>query len=189
MLTWRQTVFGNITQAFAHLGDNPIAHLGHHETAWTINKFAHVARKHSLIEVCLNSLNKIYLLPNIEISDAFVKLKEQVKCHLQLHPTAPLVGPLSSAHPLSTRAGLDVINSTNMDFFSAHQKAEFFQLKGDLLRQQRMDDEANNAYAAAVALYDNHAKAWLQWASFADRQFSMHSRYLFLFVDLIFDPY
>lgn len=44
-----------------------VAFIGHHETAWTINKFSHVARKHQLVEVCLNSLSKIYNLPNIEI--------------------------------------------------------------------------------------------------------------------------
>jgi transformation/transcription domain-associated protein len=42
---------------------NPsLAYIGHHETAWTINKFSHVARKHQLVEVCLNSLSKISFL-------------------------------------------------------------------------------------------------------------------------------
>ena len=53
--------------------------LGYHETAWTINRFAHIARKHGLVDVCLASLTKIYTLPNIEIQDAFFKLREQAK--------------------------------------------------------------------------------------------------------------
>jgi len=55
------------------------AFLGYHETAWTINRFAHIARKNGLIDVCLASLTKIYTLPNIEIQDAFFKLREQAK--------------------------------------------------------------------------------------------------------------
>ena len=33
------------------------AYRGYHETAWIINRFAHVARKHSLPEVCINQLS------------------------------------------------------------------------------------------------------------------------------------
>lgn len=32
-------------------------------------------------------------------------------------------------------AGLDIINSTNLDYFDANQKAEFFQLKGEFLHR------------------------------------------------------
>jgi len=71
------------------------------------------------VDVCLNSLSKIYTLPNIEIQDAFVKLREQVQCYFQL--------------PSHYRTGLDIINSTNLDYFGPQQKAEFFQLKGEFL--------------------------------------------------------
>ena len=61
------------------------AFLGYHETAWTINRFAHIARKHGLVDVCLASLTKIYTLPNIEIQDAFFKLREQAKWYTTGH--------------------------------------------------------------------------------------------------------
>ncbi len=80
VLSWRHHVFALINAAFQPLVEvnSAVAYIGHHETAWTINKFANVARKHHLIDVCLNWLSKIYSLPNIEIHDAFVKLREQV---------------------------------------------------------------------------------------------------------------
>lgn len=53
---------------------------GYHETAWTINQFARVARKHNLLDVCLNSLSKIYSLPNIEI-----QVKGINYCHAPLN--------------------------------------------------------------------------------------------------------
>jgi phosphatidylinositol kinase/protein kinase (PI-3 family) len=43
-----------------------------------------VARKHGLLEVCHTSLSRIYMLPNIEISRAFLKLREQARCHYQV---------------------------------------------------------------------------------------------------------
>ena len=75
VLVWRQQVFALLNQAFSPLIDqnNTVAYLGHHETAWTINRFAHAARKHRLLEACVAALNRIYQLPNIEILDAFTK--------------------------------------------------------------------------------------------------------------------
>lgn len=115
LVAWRQHVFTAINKAYLPLiphiitpmnGNNAsssYAYRGYHETAWIINRFAHVARKHSLAEVCISSLSKIYTLPNIEIQEAFFKLREQAKCHKEvLHEYA---------------AGLDVINNTNLVIF------------------------------------------------------------------------
>ncbi|KAI7825787.1 hypothetical protein BX661DRAFT_199084 [Kickxella alabastrina] len=57
------------------------AYRGYHEMAWIINRFAHVARLHGLVDVCIGSLTRIYTLPNIEIQEAFLKLREQAKCY------------------------------------------------------------------------------------------------------------
>jgi transformation/transcription domain-associated protein len=159
VMTWRQHVFHLINTAFKPLADvNPsLAFIGHHETAWTINKFSHVARKHQLVEVCLNSLSKIYTLPNIEIQDAFVKLREQIKCYFQL-----------STH---YRTGLDIINSTNLDYFDPNQKAEFFQLKGEFHHRMGNKEEANLALSTCLSLSENFAKGWVCWAYFCDHQF------------------
>ncbi|KAA1117323.1 hypothetical protein PGT21_003597 [Puccinia graminis f. sp. tritici] len=70
-----QSNLGANTQSFAY--------RGHHETAWMVNRFAHVARKHGLSQLCKDSLTRIYTLPNIEISEAFLKLCEQAKVHFE----------------------------------------------------------------------------------------------------------
>ncbi|KAJ7629941.1 hypothetical protein DFH06DRAFT_1337873 [Mycena polygramma] len=77
---------------------------GYHKTAWFINQFAHVARKHDSLDACFTSLTKIYTLPNIKISEAFLKLREQARCRYQ--------------KPNDLQAGLEVVNNTNLVFFS-----------------------------------------------------------------------
>ena len=80
---------------------NSFVYRGYHEKAWIINRFAHVARKHGMLDASVTLLSKIYTLPNIEIQEAFVKLKEQAKCHYE-----------SGGNELSL--GLDVISNANV---------------------------------------------------------------------------
>ena len=164
ILTWRQHVFSIINSIFQPLIklNSAVAFIGHHETAWSINRFAHIARKHQLVEVCLNALGKIYTLPNIEIQDAFIKLREQVKCYFQL--------------PSHSRAGLDIINTTNLDYFGHQQKAEFFQLKGQFLSRLGYQDDANSAFSTSVMIFDSIPQGWVSWGCFCDRQFTETSK-------------
>ncbi|KAG8901590.1 hypothetical protein FRB99_005203 [Tulasnella sp. 403] len=129
----------------------------YHETAWIINRFAHVARKHHLSEVCHTSLAKIYTLPNIEISEAFLKLREQARCHYQ--------------NPNELHAGLEVINNTNLMYFSNSQKAEFHTLKGMFIAKLGHNEEANGAFGQAVQTDLGLAKAWAEWGRYNDRLF------------------
>ncbi|SNX86514.1 related to TRA1 - component of the Ada-Spt transcriptional regulatory complex [Melanopsichium pennsylvanicum] len=169
LVAWRQHVFGAINKAYLPLvpviqqrdgqnaSTNSYAYRGYHETAWIINRFAHVARKHYLNDVCISSLTKIYTLPNIEIQEAFLKLREQAKCHFQ--------------NPNELTQGLDVINNTNLMFFAAPQKAEFFTLKGMFMARLGLNDEANHAFATAIQMDLNLAKAWTEWGRYNDRLF------------------
>lgn len=168
LVAWRQNVFHAINNAYmplinsqsnnnANTNTNTYGFRGYHETAWIINRFAHVARKHDLLDVCFTSLNKIYTLPNIEISEAFLKLREQARCHYQ--------------KPNDLQAGLDVINNTNLMFFSSCQKAEFYTLKGMFHARLGRNEEANHAFGQAVQLDTSQAKAWAEWGRFNDRMF------------------
>ncbi|KAK6988322.1 histone acetylase complex subunit [Favolaschia claudopus] len=139
----------NNTQTFGY--------RGYHETAWIINRFAHVARKHDLLDACFTSLIKIYTLPNIEISEAFLKLREQARCHYQ--------------KPNDLAAGLEVINNTNLVFFSVAQKAEFYTLKGMFHARAKRNEDANNAFGQAMQLDMTQAKAWAEWGRFNDNMF------------------
>jgi len=167
LVAWRQNVFSSINNAYMPLiagsnqgganGANTFGYRGYHETAWIINRFAHVARKHELLDVCFNALTKIYTLPNIEISEAFLKLREQARAHYQ--------------KPNDFQAGLDVINNTNLMFFSTGQKAEFYTLKGMFHSKLGRNDEATLAFGQAVQLDMTQPKAWAEWGRFNDRMF------------------
>jgi len=165
LVTWRQHIFGLINGTYLQLvppqgqnaGNASFAYRGYHETAWIINRFAHVARKHNLPEVCINQLSRIYTLPNIEIQEAFLKLREQAKCHYQ--------------NPEELGSGLDVINNTNLNYFSSPQKAEFYTLKGMFLEKLKKRDEADGAYGTALYYDITAAKAWAEWGYFNDRKF------------------
>ncbi|KEZ39649.1 Histone acetylase complex subunit [Scedosporium apiospermum] len=166
LVTWRQHIFGLINQKYLQLLPQPggqnaggasFAYRGYHETAWIINRFAHVARKHNLPEVCISQLSRIYTLPNIEIQEAFLKLREQARCHYE--------------NPDELRSGLDVINNTNLNYFSAPQKAEFYTLKGMFLEKLKENQEADAAFGTALYFDITAAKAWAEWGYFNERKF------------------
>jgi transformation/transcription domain-associated protein len=171
LVAWRQLVFTHINRTYLPLvrelpgnqaGTNTqasaFAYRGYHETAWIINRFAHVARKHQLPDVCITQLTKIYTLPNIEIQEAFLKLREQAKCYYYQSN-----GDLNQ--------GLEVISNTNLMYFVTQQKAEFYTLKGMFLAKLKNDDEANAAFATAVQIDLTLAKAWAEWGHYNDRKF------------------
>ncbi|KEY73370.1 hypothetical protein S7711_01483 [Stachybotrys chartarum IBT 7711] len=167
LVTWRQHIFNLINQTYLQLlpqqgqqgagGASSFAYRGYHETAWIINRFAHVARKHSLPEVCISQLSRIYTLPNIEIQEAFLKLREQAKCHFE--------------NPDELSSGLDVINNTNLNYFSPQQKAEFYTLKGMFLEKLKQKVDADSAYGTALYYDISAAKAWAEWGYFNERKF------------------
>ncbi|KAI9779803.1 MAG: hypothetical protein M1835_004619 [Candelina submexicana] len=165
LVTWRQHIFQLINGTYLTLlppqqgnaTSNSYAYRGYHETAWIINRFAHVARKHQLPDVCISQLSRIYTLPNIEIQEAFLKLREQAKCHYQ--------------NRSELTSGLDVINNTNLNYFGPQQKAEFFTLKGMFLAKLNHKDEANNAFGTALYYDIRLPKAWAEWGSYNDNLF------------------
>lgn len=169
LVTWRQHIFQLINGTYLSLlppqtnnvASNSYAYRGYHETAWIINRFAHVARKHQMPEVCINQLSRIYTLPNIEIQEAFLKLREQAKCHYQ--------------NPKELNSGLDVINNTNLNYFGPQQKAEFYTLKGMFLAKLDHVNEANEAFGVALYYDLRLAKAWSEWGQYSDQRFKADS--------------
>ncbi|KAL4978883.1 hypothetical protein BDW66DRAFT_148736 [Aspergillus desertorum] len=165
LVTWRQHIFQLINATYLGLlppqtnnvASNSYAYRGYHETAWIINRFAHVARKHQMPDVCIAQLSRIYTLPNIEIQEAFLKLREQAKCHYQ--------------NPKELNSGLDVINNTNLNYFGAPQKAEFYTLKGMFLAKLNHVNEANEAFGVALYYDLRLAKAWSEWGQYSDQRF------------------
>lgn len=180
ILAWRQHVFTTINLAFqAFIPDasspsggsnpappgssstsHPFAFRGYHEMAWIINRFAHIARKNHMTDVCLSFLNRIYTLPNIEIQDAFLKLREQAKCYMD--------------NPAELPTALEVVNATNLNYFSGLQKGEFFALRSIILARLGMVDEANRVFAQAVQIDLNMGHGWAAWGRFNDQRFSQN---------------
>ena len=56
----------------------------------------------------------------MEVQEAFVKIREQANAYL--------------AMPLDLTAGLNMLNTTNLDYFQNTHQAEFFRLKGVFLQ-------------------------------------------------------
>lgn len=161
LVAWRKHVFVVMNQHLTPLTkvsqNGSFGYRGYHELASLINQFAHVARKHGMLDVCLAQLHKIYNLPNIEIQEAFLKLREQAKCYYQ--------------NPNEYQTGLDVISNTNLAYFASQQKAEFFTLKGMFMSKLNADTEANHSFSTAVQIDLYHPKAWAEWGHFMERQF------------------
>ncbi|KAJ8771163.1 hypothetical protein K2173_023488 [Erythroxylum novogranatense] len=156
LLQWRNEMYNAVIDAFKDFGTtNPqLHHLGYRDKAWNVNKLAHIARKQGLYDVCVTILEKMYGHSTMEVQEAFVKIREQAKAYLEMK------GELTS--------GLNLINSTNLEYFPAKHKAEIFRLKGDFLLKLNHSEEANLAYSNAVTLFKNAPKGWISWGNYCD---------------------
>ena len=54
--------------------------------------------------------------------------------------------------PTEIRAALNLVNSTNLDYFDNPHKAELFRLKGETLQHLGLGDESNTAFSAALSV-------------------------------------
>ncbi|KAH9312040.1 hypothetical protein KI387_027075, partial [Taxus chinensis] len=132
-------------------------HLGYCDNAWSVNKIAHVARKQGLFDVCVTVLNKMYVCPAMEVQEAFVKLREQAKACLEMR------GELTN--------GINLINNTDLEYFSAQHKAEIFRLKGEFSQKLGDDETAYHAYSEAICLSKNLSEGWISWGNYCDQMY------------------
>ena len=84
--------------------------VGHRDTAWSVHKFAQIARYQGLPELCLSTLKEVEDIPHISATQAYGILKEQLLCYLDM--------------PKFYRVGLKIINKANLDAFEPVQKVE-----------------------------------------------------------------
>ncbi|XAR57979.1 Non-specific serine/threonine protein kinase [Bertholletia excelsa] len=156
LLQWRNEMYNAVIDAFKDFGtsNSQLHHLGYRDKAWNVNKLAHIARKQGLHDVCVSILEKMYGHSTMEVQEAFVKIREQAKAHLEMK------GELTS--------GLNLINSTNLEYFPVKHKAEIFRLKGDFLLKMNDCEGANLAYSNAISLFKNLPKGWISWGDYCD---------------------
>uniref|UniRef100_A0A8D8QZ10 Transformation/transcription domain-associated protein n=1 Tax=Cacopsylla melanoneura TaxID=428564 RepID=A0A8D8QZ10_9HEMI len=167
---WRQHHYQFITQHFDALkesgntGNRSI--LGVHSSAQAIIQFGKIARKHNLTSVCLESLFKLYRIPSVPIVDCFEKIRQQVKCYVQM---------ATSDGKDQLQEGLEVIEHTNLTYLTKEMTAEFYALKGMLLAQIGRSNEANKAFCMAVEKHDVLVKAWALWGDYMEAEFTSSS--------------
>ena len=178
IFTWRQHHYTFISNHYENQSDPNSNHsmLGVHASAQAIIHFGKIARKHNLCLVCLDSLSRIYTIPSVPIVDCFQKIRQQVKCYLQM---------AADNTKNQLQEGLEVIESTNLNYFTKEMTAEFYSLKGMLLSQLGRSDDANKAFSTAVQLYDTLVKAWALWGDYLENIFTRDARQISVGVNAI----
>ncbi|XP_074658755.1 transformation/transcription domain-associated protein-like [Tubulanus polymorphus] len=172
IFTWRQHHYQFIVNHYdSHAANDQNSNqsmLGVHHSAQAIIHFGKIARKHNLTGVCLDSLSRIHTIPSVPIYDCFQKIRQQVKCYLQM------AGAMGKNE---LQEGLEVIESTNLKFFTKEFTAEFYALKGMFLAQIGRSDDANKAFSAAVQMADTLVKPWALWGDYLESIFTKDSTY------------
>lgn len=65
-------------------------------------------------------------------------------------------------------SGLNLINSTNLEYFPVKHKAEIYCLRGDFLLKLNDCENANLAYSNAISLFKHLPKGWISWGNYCD---------------------
>lgn len=94
-----------------------------------------------------------------------MKIREQAKAYLEMKNE--LV------------SGVNLLNSTNLEYFPVQHKAEIFRLKGEFLQKTNDNDTANQMFSTAISLHKHLPKGWISWGNHCDKvrsdQFKLHS--------------
>lgn len=88
---------------------------------------------------------------SMDVSDAYLKLREQILAYNSPHSELERTG------------GLNLINTSNLLYFDALQKSELFRLKAIFLSSLRRTSKSNQAYCHSVQICPLHSKAWISW--------------------------
>ncbi|XP_067013941.2 transformation/transcription domain-associated protein [Anabrus simplex] len=165
IFAWRQHHYTSIASHYDSQHEQGANHsmLGVHASAQAIIHFGKIARKHGLSGVCLDSLSRIYTIPSVPVVDCFQKIRQQVKCYLHM-------ASISGGGEL--QEGLEVIESTNLKYFTKEMTSEFYAYKGMLLAQLGRSDDANKAFSAAVQMHDQLVRSWGMWGEYLEKLFT-----------------
>ena len=149
LFSWRSHMYSAITSNFHYAEPNMLATL--HDRPWTTVRLAKTARIHGNRDVALLLLNRVSEEKAMNVSDAYLKLREQVLAYD------------SPGSEVERYGGVNLINTTNMSFFDSAQKAELLRLKGTFLVSIGGTKEANQSYCNALQICPTHGSAWESW--------------------------
>ncbi|KAI6646573.1 Transformation/transcription domain-associated protein [Oopsacas minuta] len=133
-----------------------------HNSAFSFVKYASIARKQDLVNVCLDALVRIMSIPQVQPQDKFVKQKEKIKCYIKI------------AHIMNEselQEAVENISATDVTTFTSQSKSDFFSYKAVLLSHIGRAEDANNMFSAAIQLYDDNTNAWGMWGEYMDKLF------------------
>ena len=99
-------------------------------------------------------INTMYGFNAMEVQEAFVKVVEQAKAYLLKRE--------EYVH------GLNLINSTNLDYFQSQHQADMLQLKAQFLQALGEEDAAHKCFSESVTLWALCPQAWAAWGRFCD---------------------
>ncbi|KAL3270789.1 hypothetical protein HHI36_021313 [Cryptolaemus montrouzieri] len=176
IFTWRQHHYQVIVNHYESNRDTTNANsmLGVHASAQSIIHFGKIARKHKMTSVCLETLKKIYTILSVPIVDCYQKIRQEVKCYLQM---------ASLNNKTELQEGLEVINSTNVQYFAKDMTAEFYALKGMMYHLSNKSDDANKSFSAAVQMHDTSIKAWALYGDYLEQVFTRDQKQISLGVN------
>lgn len=159
ILTWRNQVYNLTIRHFTSLqSSHPNLHqMGYRDKAWSVNRLGYVARLHHLPEACVHIINTQYGFNAMEVQEAFVKVQEQAKAYM-LRPSEHL-------------HGLNLINSTNMDYFQPTHQAEMICLKAQFHHLLKEEKPAENTFSEALTLWHGCPDAWINFGRFCDDRY------------------
>jgi transformation/transcription domain-associated protein len=171
IFTWRQYHFETFTKFYEKQNNfnsssliqspNP-AMLGVHALAQCIVNFGRIARKQHLYDLCLETLNKIHKKQSVPIIDCFLKVKQEIKCYIDTFDY------LTSKQASEM---LDVIEATNLRYFTKENVSELISLKASFLQLCNKYDEANQLFSFSIYLNDAQPKLWGAWGDYLTKAF------------------
>jgi transformation/transcription domain-associated protein len=148
IFAWRSQMFRATTKNFQWAGPSALSTL--HDAPWSSVRLAKSARKQGFREVASLLLSQADER-EVNVSDAYLKLREQILTYY------------NNASDLERHGGLNLVNTTNFDFFNVSQKSELFRLKASFLASLGGRSKANQAYCHSLLISPENARAWVSW--------------------------
>ncbi|XP_065321247.1 transformation/transcription domain-associated protein-like [Gordionus sp. m RMFG-2023] len=183
IFSWRQQQYQYIINLFdsnSYLGNNP-NYLGEsnisnnnplllstHSIAQGYIQLAMVARKQKQPYVALDLLNKISIHPSVPISDCFRKVRQTIKCYLEMYYMSIIENKPNNQSLLQIH---NVIEETNFKYFTKDMVSEIYSYKGYCYHLLLNQDESDKAFSASIQLQDSHIKAWGLWGECLSQTF------------------
>ena len=168
LFQWRNHIHNIVISAFKTFQDQPhhMHQIGYRDKAWSINKLASIARKQNLHSLSLDVLKTLYGYYQMEVQEAFVKIREQVLACLNIP------GELVSA--------LNLINTTNLEFFPQQHKAEMFRLKASIYQKLNNSEQAHSNFSTSLSIDPSLADGWFSWGSYCEDVYEAHGNITYL---------